>query len=58
MRQSKVEWDGIESDIYSTIDIDKLNSLFLDYINYGGYPEVAFLPECRKTRGSLFATIL
>ena len=28
MRQSKVEWGGIESDIYSTIDIDRLNELF------------------------------
>lgn len=42
MRPARVEWEGIESDIYSTIDIDKLNSLFIDYINYGGYPEVAF----------------
>ena len=36
MRQSKVNWDGIESDIYSTIDINRLNDLFLEYINYGG----------------------
>lgn len=42
MRPARVEREGIESDIYSTIDIDKLNSLFIDYINYGGYPEVAF----------------
>lgn len=42
MRPARVEWEGIESDIYSTIDIDKLNGLFIDYINYGGYPEVAF----------------
>lgn len=51
MRQSKVEWDGIESDIYSTIDIDKLNSLFLDYINYGGYPEVAFSSRMQEDPG-------
>ena len=46
-----MEWDGIESDIYSTIDIDKLNSLFLDYINYGGYPEVAFSSRMQEDPG-------
>ena len=51
MRQSKIEWQGIESDIYSTIDIDKLNSLFLDYINYGGYPEVAFSSRIQEDPG-------
>ena len=51
MRQSKVEWGGIESDIYSTIDIDRLNELFLDYINYGGYPEVAFSSRIQEDPG-------
>lgn len=51
MRQSKIEWGGIESDIYSTIDIDRLNELFLDYINYGGYPEVAFSSRIQEDPG-------
>lgn len=51
MRQSKVEWGGIESDIYGTIDIDRLNELFLDYINYGGYPEVAFSSRIQADPG-------
>ena len=51
MRQSHVEWDGIESDVYSTIDIDRLNELFLDYINYGGYPEVAFSSRIQEDPG-------
>ncbi len=51
MRRDKVEWGGVESDIYSTIDIDKLNSLFLDYINYGGYPEVAFSSRIQEDPG-------
>ena len=51
MRQSKVNWDGIESDIYSTIDINRLNDLFLEYINYGGYPEVAFSPRMQEDPG-------
>lgn len=51
MRQSKVNWDGIESDIYSTIDINRLNDLFLEYINYGGYPEVAFSSRMQEDPG-------
>ena len=51
MRQSKVNWDGIESDIYSTIDINRLNDLFLEYINYGGYPEVAFSSRMQEDLG-------
>lgn len=51
MRQAKMECGGIESDIYSTIDIDKLNELFLDYINYGGYPEVAFSSRIQEDPG-------
>ena len=51
MRQKKVEWEGIESDVYSTIDIDRLNELFLDYINYGGYPEVAFSSRIQEDPG-------
>ena len=51
MRQTKVEWEWIESDVYSTIDIDRLNELFLDYINYGGYPEVAFSSRIQEDPG-------
>ena len=51
MRQSKVNWDGIESDIYSTIDINRLNDLFLEYINYGGYPEGAFSSRMQEDPG-------
>ncbi len=51
MRPTRVEWDGIVSDVYSTIDIDKLNSLFIDYINFGGYPEVAFSSRIQEDPG-------
>ncbi len=35
----------------STIDIDALNNLFIDYINYGGYPEVVFSEKIRQNPG-------
>lgn len=48
MRESKVEWGGIESSVYDSIDMGQLNELFLDYINFGGYPEVAFSARIQK----------
>ena len=32
---------------YDTINIDELNKHFIDYINYGGYPEVVFSDRIR-----------
>jgi hypothetical protein len=34
-----------------TIDIDALNDLFIDYINYGGYPEVVFSEKIKQNPG-------
>ena len=34
--------------VYNTIDIKQLNDLFVDYINYGGYPEVVFSEMIRE----------
>ncbi len=33
---------------YRTIDIDALNEEFIDYLNYGGYPEVVLSESVRK----------
>ena len=37
---TRMIWDGREINSYDTIDIDLLNKHFVDYINYGGYPEI------------------
>lgn len=37
---AKIIWNERTIPIYDTIDIHQLNDHFLDYINYGGYPEV------------------
>lgn len=42
IRKADLPWGG-----YDTTDIEKLNKYFIDYINYGGYPEVAFSDEIR-----------
>ncbi len=51
MRESRLRMCGAEVDCASTIDIDKLNGLLLDYINYGGYPEVVFSERIRGNPG-------
>ena len=46
-----LECGGKEIKYFDTIDIDKLNSLFIDYINYGGYPEVVFNNKIKEDPG-------
>ena len=44
-------WDNSTTNVYNTIDIVSLNELFLDYINYGGYPEVVFSDKIKENPG-------
>ena len=46
-----LECGGKEIKYFDTIEIDKLNSLFIDYINYGGYPEVVFNNKIKENPG-------
>lgn len=45
---SKFEWKGSPAKFFSTIDIKVLNEHFIDYINFGGYPEVIFSDKIRS----------
>ena len=47
----KMQWKGEEVNCFDTIDIGKLNQLFIDYINYGGYPEVVFSDKIQENPG-------
>lgn len=47
----QMQWYGVDVDYYSSIDINRLNQLFIDYINYGGYPEVVFSDKIRENPG-------
>lgn len=40
MRQKAIDYNGTEITIDDTYDIKELNRLFIDYVNYGGYPEL------------------
>lgn len=49
--ESKIEWQGSISKFYSTNNISELNKHFLDYINFGGYPEVIFSEKIQSNPG-------
>lgn len=48
---AKVDWFGKTSKGYDVVNIEKLNKRFVDYINFGGYPEVVSSMQLRKNPG-------
>lgn len=48
---AKIEWKGSQIASYSAINMNRLNELFLNYINYGGYPEVVFSEQIQSNPG-------
>lgn len=51
IKLSKTDWDGSDIDFYSTTHIDELNRHFIDYLNFGGYPEVIFSDKIQANPG-------
>ena len=51
MLPQKMAWGNGQLPLWGTMDIGKLNALFLDYINYGGYPEVVFNEKIQENPG-------
>ncbi|NMC98946.1 MAG: ATP-binding protein, partial [Bacteroidales bacterium] len=49
--ETNLDWQGSLTKIYSTNNINELNKHFLDYINYGGYPEVIFSEKIQSNPG-------
>jgi uncharacterized protein len=45
------DWNGSLQEFYRAIDIKKLNPHFIDYLNFGGYPEVVFSEKIRANPG-------
>ena len=48
---SSINWLGEQIESFDTIDIRKLNELFIHYMNYGGYPEVVFSEKIQANPG-------
>lgn len=51
IKESEIVWNGKPTFMAESTDIQRLNQLFVDYINYGGYPEVAFSTEIQSDPG-------
>ena len=51
IRPSAVTWNGHVSRFYTTINIKAINRHFIDYINFGGYPEVIFSEKIQANPG-------
>ena len=47
----KIKWKGEEQRILSTNNIKELNKHFINYINFGGYPEVIFSEKIQSNPG-------
>ena len=51
IKQTQMAWNNHPIIGATTMDIAKLNKLFIDYINYGGYPEVVFSQKIQENPG-------
>ena len=47
----QVTWKNRKSDFYTSSNLDELNKHFVDYINFGGYPEVIFSQKMQSNPG-------
>lgn len=48
---SSLEWNGNITSFFSSINMKELNRHFIDYINFGGYPEVIFSEKIQANPG-------
>lgn len=46
-----IKWGGKIREFYSTSHLNELNKHFIDYINFGGYPEVIFSEKIQANPG-------
>ena len=45
------EWNGVTKIYYKTSNVKELNKHFVDYINFGGYPEVSLSDAIQSNPG-------
>ena len=48
---SRLQWNGNIKRFFSSVNIKELNRHFIDYINFGGYPEVIFSEQIQANPG-------
>jgi uncharacterized protein len=51
IKPTEIDWKGNITTFYTSTHIDELNKHFIDYINFGGYPEVIFSEKIQANPG-------
>lgn len=51
IRPSGLKWNGNLEQFFTSINIKEVNRHFIDYINFGGYPEVIFSEKIQANPG-------
>lgn len=51
IKSTELIWKDIGITFYTSTHLDELNRHFIDYINYGGYPEVIFSKKIQSNPG-------
>lgn len=54
----ELKWQDKITQFYSSKHINELNKHFIDYINFGGYPEVIFSSIMQSNPEGIFVMIL
>jgi uncharacterized protein len=51
IKPAQISWKGNINEFYTSFDLDEINKHFIDYINFGGYPEVIFSEKIQSNPG-------
>ncbi|MEW6470453.1 MAG: ATP-binding protein, partial [Bacteroidota bacterium] len=51
IRPSTLHWNGNVNDFFTSINFKEINNHFINYINFGGYPEVIFSEKIQANPG-------
>lgn len=51
IRTSNLQWNGNLNRFFTSINMNEMNKHFIDYINFGGYPEVIFSEKIQANPG-------
>lgn len=51
IKPTNLIWEGHSMEFYTSSHLDELNRHFIDYINFGGYPEVIFSEKIKSNPG-------
>ena len=51
MKSVDLNWNGRKTEFHTSSFLDQLNKHFVDYINFGGYPEVIFSEKMQANPG-------